>query len=63
MNMKRTIFAILLGFVALTKARTRQDCHKGCPGNGYSSEDQEIQELWQEDNIVCASNGKTYQNK
>ena len=62
--MKITIFAILLGFVALTKARTRQDCHKGCPDNGPNKyQEKEIQELWREDKIVCASNGETYQNK
>ena len=60
--MNRIIFAILFGFVVLTKARIRKDCHKGCPGYGHSK-NQEIQELWQEDNMVCASNSKTYQNK
>ena len=43
--MNRTIFAILLGFVALTKG-----CSKHCDD-------------WDEDNMVCASDGNTYQNK
>ena len=43
--MKRTIFAILLGFVALTRG-----CSIHCDD-------------WEEDNLVCASDGKTYQNK
>ena len=51
----------------LENSKFKKDCHKGCPGYAANydgdSEYPEIQELWQEDNMVCASNGKTYQNK
>ena len=54
--MKRTVFVILLGFVALTKAISYHvDCkeRRGSCGRANS----------EEENMVCASNGKTYPNK
>ena len=55
-NMKIIVFVILLGFVALTKAWQNPyivDCHKSCTCPGCINEEK----------MVCASNGKTYQNK
>ena len=56
MNMKKTVFVILLGFVALTKANPYSlDCKERAANCGKAN--------FQEENMVCASNGKTYQNK
>ena len=55
-NTKRTVFVILLGFVALTKAIGYPvDCKERAANCGKAN--------FQEENMVCASNGKTYQNK
>ena len=57
MNIKKTVFIILLSFVALTEAiNSYIRCKKieercSCP------------DFLKEENMVCASNGKTYQNK
>ena len=56
MNMKKTVFVILLGFVALTKANPYNvDCDKSRCSSSST--------LIHEEKMVCASNGKTYQNK
>ena len=55
-NMKSTVFVVLLCFVALTKAISyKVDCDNSCDGScpGCISEEK----------MVCASNGKTYPNK
>ena len=55
--MKRAVFVILLGFVTLTKAISYHvDCKES---NERCSSSTSIHE----EKMVCASNGKTYQNK
>ena len=57
--MKRTVFVILLGFVALTKAISYNvDCKERVISSGDCGGAK-----YEEENMVCASNGKTYQNK
>ena len=56
--MKRTVFVILFGIVALTKASSNnifncKEIKERCSCLGCSIKE----------NMVCASNGKTYRNK